>query len=168
VLDRQLDEARAKVLLARAMRRPDPSVSATLTYDAQPEFTTGWRFGGTIALPIFTTGRADVAVAEATVIRAQADRDATAALVSGSVTAAVARANAARQAVQRYQSEILPAAQQVEAMAQESYSSGQTALPALLQTLQAGREIRQRAVQAGLDYQLALADLERAIGVPIQ
>jgi cobalt-zinc-cadmium efflux system outer membrane protein len=168
VLDRQLDEARAKVLLARAMRRPDPSVSATLTYDAQPEFTTGWRFGGTIALPIFTTGRADVAVAEATVIRAQADRDAKAAQVSGTVTAAVARANAARQAVQRYQSEILPAAQQVEAMAQESYSSGQTALPALLQTLQAGREIRQRAVQAGLDYQLALADLERAIGVPIQ
>jgi len=168
VLDRQLDEARAKVSLARAMRRPDPSVSATLTYDAQPEFTTGWRLGGTLALPIFTTGRADVAVAEATVVRAQADRDAKAAQIGGAVAAAVARASAARQAVQRYQTDILPAAQQVEAMAQESYSSGQTALAALLQTLQAGREIRQRAVQAGLDYQLALADLERAIGTPIQ
>ena len=168
VLDRQLDEARAKVSLAKAMRRPDPTVSATLTYDAQPEFTTGWRLGGTIALPIFTTGRADVAVAEATVVRAQADRDARAAQIGGAVAAAVARANAARQAVQRYQTDILPAAQQVEAMAQESYASGQTALPALLQTLQAGREIRQRAVQAGLDYQLALADLERAIGTPIQ
>ena len=168
VLDRQLDEARARVSLAKAMRRPDPSVSATLTYDAQPEFTTGWRFGGTIALPIFTTGRADVAVAQATVVRAQADRDARAAQIGGAVAAAVARASAARQAVQRYQTDILPAAQQVEAMAQESYSSGQTALPALLQTLQAGREIRQRAVQAGLDYQLALADLERAIGTPIQ
>lgn len=168
VLDRQLDEARAKVSLAKAMRRPDPSVSATLTYDAQPEFTTGWRFGGTIALPIFTTGRADVAVAQASVVRAQADRDARAAQIGGAVAAAVARAAAARQAVQRYQTDILPAAQQVEAMAQESYSSGQTALPALLQTLQAGREIRQRAVQAGLDFQLALADLERAIGTPIQ
>jgi len=168
VLDRQLDEARARVSLAKAMRRPDPSVSATLTYDAQPEFTSGWRFGGTIALPIFTTGRADVAVAQATVVRAQADRDARAAQIGGAVAAAVARASAARQAVQRYQTDILPAAQQVEAMAQESYSSGQTALPALLQTLQAGREIRQRAVQAGLDYQLALADLERAIGTPIQ
>ena len=168
VLDRQLDEARARVALARAMRRPDPSVSATLTYDAQPEFTTGWRLGAAVALPVFTTGRADVAVAEATVIRAQADRDAKAAQVSGAVAAAVARAAAARQAVERYQTEILPAAQQVEAMAQESYTSGQTGLPALLQTLQAGREIRQRAVQAGLDYQLALADLERAIGTPLQ
>jgi outer membrane protein TolC len=70
--------------------------------------------------------------------------------------------------VQRYQADILPAAQEVETMAQESYTSGQTGLPALLQTLQAGREIRQRAVQAGLDYQVALADLERAIGTRIQ
>jgi outer membrane protein TolC len=163
-----LDEARARVALAKAMRRPDPSVSATLTYGAQPEFTTGWRFGAAVALPIFTTGRADVAVAEATVARAQADRDAKAAQVSGAVAAAVARAAAARQAVQRYQADILPAAQEVETMAQESYTSGQTGLPALLQTLQAGREIRQRAVQAGLDYQVALADLERAIGTRIQ
>jgi cobalt-zinc-cadmium efflux system outer membrane protein len=168
VLDRQLDEARAKLALARAMRRPDPSLSAAVTHGAEPEFTTGWRFGAAVAIPIFTTGRADVAVAEATVTRAQADRDARAAQISGAVAAAVARAVAARQAVQRYQTDILPAAQQVEAMAQESYTSGQTGLPALLQTLQAGREIRQRAVQAGLDYQLALADLERAMGTAIQ
>ena len=168
VLDRQVDEARARVALAKAMRRPDPSVSATLTYGAQPEFTTGWRFGAAVALPIFTTGRADVAVAQATLTRAQADRDAKAAQVGGAVAAAVARAAAARQAVQRYQTDILPAAQQVEAMAQESYSSGQTGLPALLQTMQAGREIRQRAVQAGLEYQTALADLERAMGTPLR
>jgi cobalt-zinc-cadmium efflux system outer membrane protein len=168
VLDRQVDEARARVALATAMRRPDPNLSATLTYGAQPEFTTGWRFGAAVALPIFTTGRADVAVAQATLTRAQADRDAKAAQVSGAVAAAVARAAAARQAVQRYQTDILPAAQQVETMAQEAYSSGQTGLPALLQTLQAGREIRQRAVQAGLDYQLALADLERAMGTALR
>jgi cobalt-zinc-cadmium efflux system outer membrane protein len=168
VLDRQVDEARARVALASSMRRPDPSVSATLTYGAQPEFTTGWRFGAAVALPVFTTGRAEIAVAQATLTRAQADRDARAALVSGAVAAAVARATAARQAVQRYQTDILPAAQQVETMAQESYASGQTGLPALLQTLQAGREIRQRAVQAGLDYQLALADLERAMGTALR
>ena len=168
VLDRQLEEARARVALAKAMRRPDPSVSATMTYGAQPEFTAGWRFGAAVALPIFTTGRADVAVADATVSRTQAERDAKATQIGGAVAAAVARAVAARQAVQRYQTDILPAAQQVEAMAQESYTSGQTGLPALLQTLQAGREIRQRAVQAGLDYQIALADLERAMGSPIR
>jgi len=168
VLERQLDEARARVALAQAMRRPDPSVSATVTYDSPPDFTTGWRIGGNIALPIFTTGRADVAVAEATLTRATADRDARAAQISGAVAAAVARATAARQAVVRYQNDVLPASLQVEAMAQEAYTSGQTGLPALLQTLQSAREIRQRALQAALDYQLALAELERAMGTTLK
>lgn len=168
VLDRQLEEARARVGLARAMRRPDPSISATLTYDAKPEFTTGWRVGGNVALPIFTTGRADVAVAEATLARVAANRDARASQITGAVAAAAARANAARQTVARYETDVLPASLQVEAMAQESYTSGQTGLPALLQTLQAAREIRQRALQAGLNYQLALADLERAMGTPLR
>lgn len=168
VLQTQIEAERARVALARAMRRPDPSLSGTLTYDAQPEFTVGWRAGVAIALPILTTGRADVAVAEATLNRAIADREARMLQVTGAVSAAVARAASARQAVQRYQTEILPASLQVEQMAQESYQAGQTGLPALLQTVQAAREVRQRALQAGLDYQLALADLERAMGTPLR
>jgi cobalt-zinc-cadmium efflux system outer membrane protein len=168
VLNRQLDEATARVALAKAMRRPDPSASAALTYGAQPEFDFGWRFGAAIALPIFTTGRADVAVAEAGVAKATADRDARSAQIAGAVAAALARADAAQQAVHRYETDVLPASLQVEAMAQESYTSGQTGLPVLLQTLQAAREIRQRSVKAALDYQVALADLERAMGTDLK
>ena len=76
--------------------------------------------------------------------------------------AEMARATAARQSLDRYRNEILPASLQVEQMAEESYRAGQTGLPAYLQTLQAAREVRRAALQAGLDYQLALADLERA------
>ena len=74
----------------------------------------------------------------------------------------------ARQSLDRYRNEILPASLQVEQMAEESYRSGQTGLPVYIQTLQAAREIRQRALQAGLDYQLALADLERAMGIALR
>jgi outer membrane protein, heavy metal efflux system len=168
VLDKRIAEERARVALATAMRRPDPSFTGTLTYDAPGEFTFGWRAGAAIALPIFTTGRPEIKVAEATLARAIADREARAAQVSGAVTAALSRATAARQALDRYQSEVLPTLTQVEQMAEESYRAGQTGLPAYLQTLQAAREIRQQAVQAGLDYQLALADLERAMGRPLQ
>ena len=77
-------------------------------------------------------------------------------------------ATLARQSLDRYQNEILPASAQVEQMADESYRSGQTGLPAYLQTMQAAREVRQRALQAGLDYQLALAELERAMGTPLK
>jgi outer membrane protein TolC len=53
-------------------------------------------------------------------------------------------------------------------MAEESYRSGQTGLPALLQALQSAREARAKAVQAAFDYQIALAELERtaAVGPP--
>jgi cobalt-zinc-cadmium efflux system outer membrane protein len=168
VLEKRLDEVRARVALAKAMRRPDPSVTATLTYDSPPDFVFGWRAGAAIALPIFTTGRPEIAVAEATLARAVADRDARVSQISGAVSAALARATAARQTVERYRSEILPASLQVEQMAEESYRAGQTGLPAYLQTLQAARDIRRAALQAGLDYQLALADLERAMGTPLK
>ena len=88
--------------------------------------------------------------------------------ITGAVASAVSRAASARQAVLRYQNDILPSSLQVEQMADESYRSGQTGLPALLQTIQASRQIRLNALQAGLDYQVALADLERAIGTPLK
>ena len=168
VLERRIEAERARVALAKAMRRSDPSVTASLTYDAPGEFVFGWRAGAAVALPIFTTGRPEIAVAEATLTRTIADRDARVAQITGAVSSALARAAAARQAVERYQSEILPASLQVEQMAEESYRAGQTGLPAYLQTLQAARDVRRAALQAGLDYQLALADLERAIGTPLK
>ncbi|HEX4565921.1 MAG TPA: TolC family protein [Vicinamibacterales bacterium] len=168
VLDRQIAEARARVSLAQANRRPDPTVTATLTYDSPPDFTWGWRAAGNVAIPIFTTGKPDVVVAQATVDKAIADRDAAAAQLTGAVSAGFARAAAARQAFDRYQNEILPASVQVEQLAEESYRAGQTGLPAYLQAVQNARDIRQRALQAGLDYQLALADLEKAMGTPLR
>jgi cobalt-zinc-cadmium efflux system outer membrane protein len=168
VLEKRIDEERARVALAKAMRRQDPSVTASLTYDAPGEFQFGWRAGAALALPIFTTGRAEIAVAEAMLTRTIADRDARAAQITGAVSSALARAVAARQAVERYRTEILPASLQVEQMAEESYRAGQTGLPAYLQTLQAARDVRRAALQAGLDYQLALADLERAMGTPLK
>jgi cobalt-zinc-cadmium efflux system outer membrane protein len=168
VLQKRIDEARARAGLARAQRHPDPSVMGALTYDAPGEFTTGWRLGANIALPVFTTGKADVVVADATVARAEADRSARLAEITGAVAAALARATAARQALDRYTGELLPALQQIEQLADESYRAGQTGLPAYLQTVQAAREMRTRALQAGLDYQRALADLERAMGTPLK
>ncbi|HEX5475168.1 MAG TPA: TolC family protein [Vicinamibacterales bacterium] len=168
VLERQVDEARARLQLAQANRRPDPSVTGTFTYDSPPEFMYGWRLGMAIALPIFTTGKPDVAAAQATVDHAVALRDALSGQIAGAVAAAVARAASARQALDRYQHDILPASVQVEQMAEESYRSGQTGLPALLQALQNAREINLRALQAGIDYQTALTDLERAMGSPLE
>ena len=165
VLQKRIDEARARVALAEAMRHPDPVVIGGLTYDAPGEFTFGWRAGAAIALPIFTTGRPEVAVAEATLERAIADRDARVAQITGAVArGAGARRRRAPEPSIAIRTKSCRRRCRSSRWPRSRIAPGQTGLPAYLQTLQAARDIRQRALQAGLDYQLALADLERADG----
>jgi hypothetical protein len=87
--------------------------------------------------------------------------------ITGEVMSASAVADAQRTAYLRYQNEILPQAQQVEVMAEDSYRLGQTGITALLQALQASRDMRLRSLQTASDLQDALSQLERAIGAPI-
>jgi outer membrane protein, heavy metal efflux system len=167
-LDREIDEAVARERLAVAMRRPDPTVSGGLLFDARPEFDYGWRGGVAIAVPVFTRHNAEVQVETARVAQLRAMREARVATLTGDAVAAAARARAARQQYLRYRDEIVPQLGTIESMAEDSYRSGQTNLAAFLQALQAAREVRLRATDAGLDYQAALADLERALGGPIR
>ena len=87
--------------------------------------------------------------------------------VTSEVTSASALAEAQRVAYLRYQSEILPQAVEVERMAEDSYRLGQTGITALLQALQASRDMRLRSLQTASDFQDALGELERVIGAPI-
>jgi len=167
VLDRRLDEQRAKVTLAQALKTPDLIPTATLTHDAEPEFTYGWRAGLAVTLPLFASHKAGVLVEQTTLDQLVAQRQAAATRIAGEVTAAAATAEAQRLAYVRYRDVILPQAQQVEQLAQDSYQLGQTGISALLQALQASRDLRARALDAMTQLQTALADLERAIGAPL-
>jgi cobalt-zinc-cadmium efflux system outer membrane protein len=167
-LDREIDEAVARERLAVAMRRADPTVSGGALFDARPDFTYGWRAGVAVAIPVFTRHNAEVQVETARVTQLRAQREARVATLTGEAIAAAARAQAARRQYLRYRDEIVPQLGSIEAMAEDSYRSGQTNLAAFLQALQAGRELRLRATDAGLEYQTALADLERALGGPVQ
>jgi cobalt-zinc-cadmium efflux system outer membrane protein len=167
LLDKRLDEQRARVALARAQQYPDVTPEFALTRDAEPEFGTGWRAAATVAIPLFTQHRAGVRVEEAVLAQLTLEREALLARIRGDVSSALAIASAQRQQYQRYRDEILPRAIEVERMAEDSYRLGQTGLAAFLQALQSTRDVRLRALQAGTDFQSALADLERAVGAPL-
>jgi cobalt-zinc-cadmium efflux system outer membrane protein len=165
-LDSGIAEQQARAELARAEAVPDLTAAAGITHHSPPDFDWGWRGSLTFTLPLFTR-RAQVRLEEATLARLKGEREAAAARVRSEVYAAAANAEVLRLAVLRYRDEILPRAAEVEAMAEDSYRSGQTGLAALLQSLQSVHDLRLQAVQAGADYQNALADLERAIGAPL-
>jgi cobalt-zinc-cadmium efflux system outer membrane protein len=167
-IDRQIDEALARERLAHAMRTPDSTISGGVLFDSPPDFTYGWKAGVAVTLPIFTTHTAGVRVETAHVAQLRAQREARLMELTGQATAATARARAARQRYLRYRDEIVPQLSTMETMAEDSYRSGQTGLAAFLQAMQAAREVRLLATDAGLEYQSALADLERALGGPIR
>jgi cobalt-zinc-cadmium efflux system outer membrane protein len=166
-LDRQIDAQRARVALAQALRVPDVTPTFTLTHRAEPEFTYGWRAGAAVTLPLFTRHRAGVLVEQTTLDQLMAQRQATLLRIQGDVTAASQRAQAQRELFVRYRDQIIPQAQQVEQLAQDAYQLGQTGIAALLQALQATRDIRLRSVDAVDQFQTALTELERAIGAPL-
>ena len=167
VLDRQIAEQTAKLALARALRKPDITPDVTFTRDSEPEFMYGWRIAAVATIPLSTAYRAGVKLEESALAQLNAQRTAVLARISGEVVSASAVAEAQRTAYLRYQNEILPQAQQVEVMAEDSYRLGQTGISALLQALQASRDMRLRSLQTALDFQDALGELERAIGAPI-
>jgi cobalt-zinc-cadmium efflux system outer membrane protein len=167
LLDRQIEQQRARLALAHALRTPDLVPTATLTHDAEPEFTYGWRAGLAVTVPIFTTHSAGVAVEQTTLDQLMAQRQAAVQRMTGEVTAAAAAAEAHRQTYIRYRDLILPQAQQVEQLAQDSYQLGQTGLASLLQSLQASRDLRLRSLDAVSELHAAIADLEQAIGAPL-
>jgi len=167
LLDRQIAEERAKLALASAMRTPDVTPDFTFTRDSEPEFMYGWRVAAAATIPIFTSHRAAVRVEEATLAQLNAQRAAVLARVTGEVASASLLAEAQRTSYVRYRDEILPQAQEVERMAEDSYRLGQTGIAALLQVLQQTREVRLQSLQTAQDLQDALSELERAIGAPI-
>jgi outer membrane protein, heavy metal efflux system len=168
VLDRQIDEQLARINLAKALMTPDLAAGGTFTYDAEPEFRFGWRFSGGVTLPILTRHKAGVVVEEATLARLRREREALASRIAGGISAALARASAARDQINRYEASILPLAVEAEQQAQAAYNGGQISLPLLLQLLVTARDTRQRGLQVGLDYQHALTELDRAIGASVK
>jgi len=169
LLDRRIEEQRSKILLARALQRPDitPEGSVTHGFGADAEFQTGWKAAVAISLPIFTTHKFGVQLEEVTLTQLTAERDATMSRIAGDVAAATAVASAQREQYVRYRDEIIPQAIEVENLAQDAYRLGRTGIAAYLQALQATRDARLRSLQAQADLQTALTDLERAIGAPL-
>lgn len=167
LLDQRLLEQEARVALAEAQRWPDPVLEGTLTHRSPPEFDYGWRGLLTVNLPLFHHRAAEVRVEEGSLARLRAEREAAVSRLRAGIHSGIELATSRREQYLRYRERILPRTDEVQAMAEDAYRSGQTGLPALIQALRAARELKLQAIEAGLAYQSARADLERALGAAL-
>jgi cobalt-zinc-cadmium efflux system outer membrane protein len=160
-----VEERRASLL--RAERLPTPTFSIGGVFDAPGEFRAGLSGGVSLAVPLFNRNQGEIAEARAALLQIQAKRDAIRRSVENGVFAASARIDAQRRQVDAYRSTIVPAAAELASLAEESYRLGRNPVLALIEAQRALRDVRREYLQALLDLQSAVADLEEVIGAAI-
>lgn len=88
-------------------------------------------------------------------------------IVESEVALAYRRVEMARAKIRRYRQEAIPASNQLIKSADLGYKLGQTDINAVLDVQQRNILLRTQYLQSVLEYQLALNDLEQAVGHPL-
>ena len=166
-LDRQIEMEGRRLALLRAERMPAPVFSVSGLFHSPGDFTAAPSAAVNIGLPLFSRNQGEIAAAIATTAQLRGQREAMRRIVQTAVFSASSRIDAARRRVDTFTDRLLPVATELEALSEESYRAGRTSVLGLLDAQRSLRDLSRDAVQAGLDLQLALAELEDLLGTPL-
>ena len=165
--DRQLAIEQRRTELLRAERVPTPTFSAGAVLNAPGEFNAGPRVGVTMGLPLFSRNQGGIAASIATSSQLRTQRDATERGIQNAVFGVLARIDAQRRQIDAYRQRLVPTATDLEGLSEESYRAGRTSVLGVIDAQRTLRDIREEAVQAGLDVQTSFAELEELLGTTL-
>jgi outer membrane protein, heavy metal efflux system len=164
--DREAAVELRRLDLLKAERIPTPTVTYGLPMNGD-EFNVGQSLGIAMTVPLFTRNQGEMAQSRATLDQIRAKRDAARRQVESRVFAALARIDAQRKQLEAYRTTIVPRAVELAALAEESYKMGRTPVLALFEAQRALRDVKREQLDALVEFQAAVADLEEVIGAPI-
>ena len=166
-LDREIAVEQRRADLLRAERVPTPVFSVGGVFNAPGEFAAGWSGSVGIGLPIFNRNQGEIAESVATASQLTAARDARKRTVENDVFGTLARIDARQKQVDAYRQRLVPTASDLETLAEESYRAGRTSVLAVFDAQRSLRDLRRESLQAALDLQFAIADLEELLGTSL-
>jgi cobalt-zinc-cadmium efflux system outer membrane protein len=166
-LDRQIAIEARRLELLRAARTPVPVFTVGALFNAPGDFSFGPGASVNLGLPLFSRNQGEIAASIATTAQLRTQRDATRRTVENGVFAALAKVDSARQRTATYRDRLIPVATDLETLSEESYSAGRTSVLGVLDAQRNLRDLSREALQASLDLQLALAELEELLGTPL-
>ncbi len=156
---------RANAASLRASRLPEVSVEAGADFNSPPDFKTGARGQLSVGLPIFNRNQGELVASAANLQALEGEAAATRRSVTGEVESAFLEFQARQTEVLLYRDKLVPAARQLESLAEDSYRAGRANI---LTVIEAQREVQQTQreyLQSLLSLQQAFADLEQIVGV---
>lgn len=165
----QIEVARRQLRLAQALRAPDLQVGAAYLFTTarSAPLASGFALSFGVTLPIFYNQTGEVTRAEAAIDQSSARVTALRQRVTTSVRVAYRSLVVAQSNVSRYRSELLPASENVLDLARQGYQLGKAPLSSVILAQQADQQIRSAYLDAVVAYQNAYADLEVAVGEPL-
>ena len=167
-LDRQAAVENRRTELLRAERTPTPIFSVGALFNAPGEFGVGPRFAVSMGVPLFSRNQGEIAGSLATASQLRAQRAAEERTVENALFGTIARIQAQRQRTTAYTQRLVPTAIDLESLAEESYRAGRTSVLNVLDAQRTVRDLRDEALQAGLDLQTSVAELEELLGMAVQ
>lgn len=166
-VDREIAIERRRTSLLRAERTPTPVVSVGGVFNAPGEFNAGASAGFGLTIPLFSRNQGEIAQSTATLSQLEAERAAVSRTLETSVFGAWTRLQALAKQVEVYRDRLVPTATSLESLAEESYRAGRSPVLTVLDAQRNLRDVRREYLQALVDYQTAIADLEEILGAPV-
>jgi cobalt-zinc-cadmium efflux system outer membrane protein len=168
--------AQQQLQLARRQRIPDLLLSSGYLFISLParfaptgkdDFFGGGFVSLGLNLPIYNNQQGEIARATAAIERNRLEAVALRQQINGEVKTALVALNTATRNIQQYRTQLLPDAEDVLRLAQESYELGKAGLSSVIVAQQGVQEVIVGYLTAIAEYQTAWSDLERAVGAPL-
>jgi outer membrane protein, heavy metal efflux system len=157
----------ARLALVRAERVPDlDTEGGTEIHDAEHQY--GWRFSLRMELPIFNRKSGEIFHSNAQLAALKAQQQVTEQKLRAAISGAYIKYQAASFQAQNYTTQILPEAQELEQLAEDSYKEGKTGILSVIEAQRNVRQIRLEYLDALMQLQTAISDLETAAGVELE
>jgi outer membrane protein, heavy metal efflux system len=161
----------AEVAMATAAKReyyPDVMLGALYDLKAAEPNSLGAMVGLNVPIWIGSKQRLDVRAAETRARAVERDRAAMAAMIRAEIERTFARIEAAERRARLLDTEFIPRAQQTFESALAAFPAGMVDVLALLDSLRTLESQKLARIGVRIDRELALVDLERAAGAPLE
>ena len=153
--------------LYQAERIPNLTVSLGMDYNSPHNFRYGPRSQVSMEVPLFMRYQGEIAESDASLVALEDQATATRRAVEGHVESAFLQLDSREAQARLYKDSLMPAADKLEGMAEESYKAGKANILSVLDAQKNVQAVREQYLQSLLAVQQAFAQLEATVGTPL-
>jgi cobalt-zinc-cadmium efflux system outer membrane protein len=163
--EKRVEESRRGLLSAE--RNPTLTVQFGADFNSPPDFRTGARGQLSFNLPIFSRNQGELSQSAASLQMITSETAAERRAVAGRVEAAYYEWAAREIQAKLYRETLVPVAEKLEGLAEESYRAGRANILTVLDAQRNVQQVRREYLDSLVALQTAFADLEETVGAPI-